>query len=593
MSHVMLSYSRDNRDFVDRLASALKQGGVDVWYDPMLSLDETSFRHEIKNKILNSRAVLVVWSKGACDSEWVAAEAGEANKHKKLLQAVSEECDLPLPFGNKNYVDLSRWDRVSVSTEIDKIIQAVSQFPPPVQTVPPPAPPVDIEDLAEVRRVLDDEARVKVLKFLAKGEISKVYLGRYGSRPVAVKAIRDVDLVYLPAAEQEALAREMDIASSLQNPCFLRVSHIIFQKERCFIVSDFCDGGTIEQKLSQGERFSIPDVVDIISQLSKAVTEAHSRGLKHLRIIPSEIFVRADKALDRPIVQISPINFAYFLERLQMESNTSWQDDAGPFMAPEIWNEPSWFNECMGTDLDEEAVIQAIDHKANQFALGMLAWTMLEGAPPFAIEGRRFARKKIDLFLDASESFSERVLQANWRGEARALARIISRMVAANPAKRWEDMKLVSALFGSLAADHAANSHEGLVKAVYQGVCRSPTFYERFYGHFFRRAPELKAKFPADMTRQYEMLHVALGQLLNYSQQQSEPTTLTQFVERHRQLGLTKDDFKHFGEALIEALDSELETHEDSHRAMAALEIVIWPGIYYMIDKCTPDGSTS
>jgi hypothetical protein len=285
MSHVMLSYSRDNRDFVDRLASALKQGGVDVWYDPMLSLDETSFRHEIKNKILNSRAVLVVWSKGACDSEWVAAEAGEANKHKKLLQAVSEECDLPLPFGNKNYVDLSRWDRVSVSAEIDKIIQAVGQFPSPVQTAPAPAPPVDVEDLTEVRRVLDDDARVKVLKFLAKGEISKVYLGRYGSRPVAVKAIRDVDLVYLPAAEQEALANEMDLASSLQNPCFLRVSHILFQKERCFIVSDFCDGGTIEQKLSQGARFSIPDVVEIISQLSKAVTEAHSRGLKHLRVV--------------------------------------------------------------------------------------------------------------------------------------------------------------------------------------------------------------------------------------------------------------------------------------------------------------------
>lgn len=594
MSHVMLSYSRDNREFVDRLAIALKQSGVEVWYDPMLSLDEASFRQEIKNQIVSSKAVLVVWSKGACESEWVAAEAGEANKRKKLLQAISEDCDLPLPFGDKNYVDLTKWDRATVGEEIGKIIQAVNQLPNPAPSAPAPPRAVDDEEIKEVSQILDDEARVKVLKFLAKGEISKVYLGRYGARSVAVKSVRDVDLVYMPATQQEALQKEVEIASNLQNPSFLRVSHVVFKKERCFIVSDFSEGETIEQKMARGARFSIPDVVDIVSQLSKAITEAHSRGLQHIRIIPSEIFVRADDVLDRPIVQISPINFAYFLERLHMEWNTPWQDDSGPFMAPEIWNEPSWFNECMGTELDDEAAIQAIYHKAHQFALGMLAWTMLEGARPFAIEGRRFARKKIDLFLDASESFSERVLQADWRGEARALARIVSRMVAANPAKRWEDMKLVSALFGSLAADHAGNSHEDLVKSVYQRYCNGSTkFYERFYWYFFRRAPALRAKFPADMTRQYAMLDFALGQLLNYSQQQSEPTTLSQFVDRHRRLGLTKDDFKHFGEALIEALDAELQQDKDSHRAMAALELVIWPGIYYLIDKCTAEGAAA
>ena len=80
----------------------------------------------------------------------------------------------------------------------------------------------------------------------------------------------------------------------------------------------------------------------------------------------------------------------------------------------------------------------------------------------------------------------------------------------------------------------------------------------------------------------------AIGQLLNYNQQQDEPTTLTQFVEAHRLLRLSQEDFQHFGEALIRTFEIELPHNEMHQRTMAALEIVIWPGIFYMMQQCAP-----
>jgi hypothetical protein len=150
-------------------------------------------------------------------------------------------------------------------------------------------------------------------------------------------------------------------------------------------------------------------------------------------------------------------------------------------------------------------------------------------------------------------------------------------------------MKQVGALIGALAADYDADELENTVKDIYQRVCfNNPQFYDDFYTALFSRALYLKKKFPSDMTRQHKMLDFALGQLLNYTQEQSEPTTLTQFIASHARLGLDADDFRHFGEALIETFYAKLSKARERQWKMAALEIVIWPGIDYLAQKCAP-----
>jgi hemoglobin-like flavoprotein len=269
-------------------------------------------------------------------------------------------------------------------------------------------------------------------------------------------------------------------------------------------------------------------------------------------------------------------------------------------MAPEFWRGSRWFKQRMeaklGIELSGEALRRAKLHRSHQFAVGMLAWTMLEGRVPFSphlddSDVRDMDRLKEieEEFLEASEGFSQRVSEARWRVEARALARIIQRMVAHNPAERWSSMDQVRSLVHALAGNYAADELDNLVKEAYQTVaCGNSEFYHKFYETLFQNGPHLRAKFPSDMNSQHRMLDYAVGQLLNFNQQQSEPSTLTQFVERHRQLGLSKDDFENFGNALLGTFDAALSHAGKRQRMLAALEIVIWPGIYYMIQHCAP-----
>jgi hemoglobin-like flavoprotein len=252
-------------------------------------------------------------------------------------------------------------------------------------------------------------------------------------------------------------------------------------------------------------------------------------------------------------------------------------------MAPELLMR----DEILSDDGSEWLLIQ----KANQFALGMVGWTLMQGRVPYA-SSQQTPINKINSFDRASKQFSKNVLEAPRADEVRAFTRIISKMVAAEPEDRWEDMKQVNRLIGALSASYEANQLENAVKEAYRTIWKqNGDFYRRFYENLFRRVPSLRAKFPEDMTDQYRLLHLAIGQLLNYNQQQGEPTTLTRYAESHGGKKLSAEDFKEFGYALVDTFHESLPDNGDRETKMAALEIVIWPGIGYMIERCAQRSS--
>ncbi len=596
MPELMLSYKREDRAFADKLANVLKQRGVDVWYDRNLRPNQ-SFSHIIDDKIITSDAVLVVWSKLAGKSRWVMAEALRAADLDKLIHVKCEPCDLTVPFNATHCEDLSSWNGDSACEEIDNIVNAVKQRTGQQIAVADDA--VVGEDILEIHRILKNEARVQVTKLLATGQISHVYLGRSGSRLVAVKALNAAELS--SSGGWAELTKEIELSANLQHPSFLRIYQTFLHKERCFLVTDFFEGETLERKLAQKTDqpvFTIEDVIDLLEQLTAAIAEAHARGMQYLRITPADILIRTSKIFDRQVARIAPINLKYFAECRRMGDELHWRDDAGPFMAPELWKETSWRDAQADADSDDGASLRAMHQKANQFALGMMAWTMIEGAAPTAqqIPKHGYVLTKVNAFLKVSKGFSGRVLDAPWRGQARALASIIARMVSTDPARRWQDMTQVNLLMRALAADRAAGEFKAIVKNVYDRICaRQQDFYADFYANFFKRARrEVAALFkPGNMAHQHQMLHVALSQLLNFDQQQLEPTTLARFVEEHKKRRLTADDFVQFGEALIETFDKELRREPDHHRMIAALEIIIWPGIHYLTQKCVMPHQTA
>ena len=79
MSDVFISYKREDEVRVARLARALEQAGLAVWWDRGLPGAE-SWRENIASALHAAKCVLVVWSHGSVGVEgaFVRDEAGAA-----------------------------------------------------------------------------------------------------------------------------------------------------------------------------------------------------------------------------------------------------------------------------------------------------------------------------------------------------------------------------------------------------------------------------------------------------------------------------------------------------------------------------------
>jgi hypothetical protein len=103
---VFISYKREERERVEAIADALRGLGLAVWFDARL-VSGKSFDDEINQQVRTAKAVLVCWSRGAANSEWVRAEASIGRERGVLRACFLEPCDLFPPFNLVHAEDLS------------------------------------------------------------------------------------------------------------------------------------------------------------------------------------------------------------------------------------------------------------------------------------------------------------------------------------------------------------------------------------------------------------------------------------------------------------------------------------------------------
>lgn len=111
MADVFLSYKREERAAVERLANALRGLGLEVWFDAGLSAGE-AFSDEINREVRAARAVLTCWSPGAAGSQWVKAEAQIGFGKKNLISiyiAGPDGFEPPVPYNNLHMEDMRAW----------------------------------------------------------------------------------------------------------------------------------------------------------------------------------------------------------------------------------------------------------------------------------------------------------------------------------------------------------------------------------------------------------------------------------------------------------------------------------------------------
>jgi cytochrome c len=111
MADVFISYKREERQAIDKIASTLRSLGFSVWFDASMSAGDT-FSDEIDREARAAHAILVCWSPTARDSRWVKAEAMLGFEQDKLAACYVKGPDgfsPPTPFNASHAEDLRTW----------------------------------------------------------------------------------------------------------------------------------------------------------------------------------------------------------------------------------------------------------------------------------------------------------------------------------------------------------------------------------------------------------------------------------------------------------------------------------------------------
>jgi tetratricopeptide (TPR) repeat protein len=131
---IFISYSSQHRVLTRALASAIeaRYGAGSVWWDIAIE-SWGDFEVQIRNALHQARAVVVIWTREAGESDWVKSEAGRASRDGKLINVRAPGLlwrDVPMPFDQHHFRDLDETD------DILRLIQSVWTGTPAPTAVP-------------------------------------------------------------------------------------------------------------------------------------------------------------------------------------------------------------------------------------------------------------------------------------------------------------------------------------------------------------------------------------------------------------------------------------------------------------------------
>lgn len=125
MSDIFISYKREDQAMARKLANALESEGWTVFLE--LKLHAGEHFNDVMEKALNeAKCVVVLWSKGSVQSEYVRAEAAHALEKDKLVPVAIDNVDLPFRFRDIHTRSLLGWDGSQDALDFRNLVEDVA-----------------------------------------------------------------------------------------------------------------------------------------------------------------------------------------------------------------------------------------------------------------------------------------------------------------------------------------------------------------------------------------------------------------------------------------------------------------------------------
>jgi eukaryotic-like serine/threonine-protein kinase len=218
-----------------------------------------------------------------------------------------------------------------------------------------------VDDLAaRLDAALGDVYRVELE--LGGGASSRLFLAmeRALDRRVVIKVLSPDSASEVSAAR---FKREIALAAHLQHPHILPVLSAGSQGDLLYYVMPYLEGESLRHRLQRDGRLPVEDAVAILREVAEALAVAHATGVVHRDVKPGNILLQGGHAV------LSDFGVARALAEARGGRRLT---DPGTAVGTPGYMSP------------EQAVGDSqVDARSDVYALAIVGYEMLTGAPPF------------------------------------------------------------------------------------------------------------------------------------------------------------------------------------------------------------------
>ena len=253
---------------------------------------------------------------------------------------------------------------------------------------------------------------------LEGGGMSRVFvaLDRALGRRVVIKTLSS-DLSGSVSAER--FRREIRLAASLQQANIVPVHSAGEVEGIPYYTMPFVEGESLRAHLAARGVLPVQEAVGILRDVARALCFAHEHGVMHRDIKPENVLLSGNTAV------VTDFGIAKAIEASHAHSDSALLTHLGTALGTPAYISP-----------EQASGDPNVDHRADLYALGVVAYELLSGSPPFT-------GKSVQALIAAHVIELPGPIGPRCRGASDELAALVMQCLEKDPARRPRDAREV------------------------------------------------------------------------------------------------------------------------------------------------------